>query len=924
MRASTWRTAVIGLAMVGLVAAQPQPTPPSGPVDTAGIDLAAYDEVPGEEPLDERSAMSWAKFLDRPVEATELTTPTRKVTANPDGFFTAEVSAGPVRVRQGGSWVSIDPSLVTGPDGRLVPRASGSDLSLDPGAGRRLVTLGGAKDGLSLSWPSDLPTPGVDGNLATYPEVFPGVDLVVEAGVEGFATYLVVKTREAAANPALAEVDFGLDAPGAVHASEDGSIEVQDATGVTRFTASQPRMWDSSNRPELPATAADRVNEALGARARKVGTEATVKMVRLLPDQSFLTDPATTYPVVIDPDWSSKADEEFAWAMVWSNGMEFFNSSTQQARVGYDGWSSASKKSRSFYKFNTNFFLDKRINTASFKHAQIHSPSYQCDTQIGPGVQVWRADPFGPNVSWPGPTLQKVQSTRDQAHGHQDYCPGATQQEWTVTNAVQWAIDNQENRLTLGMISGNDSNRDGWRKYKSIASIYPRLVVEYNTRPDEPTGLAVQESNYYADTDKSYTPHTTLTLQATIGDADGDPLDVEWKVGGDNVEPKTYTNSRNPGTRTIGNIGPLAEGEYWFRVRTQDDNDWYSSWAPRHYFVVDTTKPQAPSSITPPKHDLGYGEGGNFTFTATDPDAYGFKYGFTTDTTPGEVAGKPDAEDPNTRTATHHYRPATFGPDWVTVRTYDRAGNVSNSQLQTDFRVKGTEASHHWELDANGNDAEGGVKLDLLGGVGSAAGRYQSYDPRGDASVGWAAADKALSLDGVNDEVASSGPVLETNKSFSVSAWVKLDQAAQGSIRTAVAQIGSTRSAFYLGYNKVGWAFWVRDGDDSGSFAMAKSAYTLPAQPEWVHLIGVYHAPRQTSARKIELYVNGRLAVTAPATDGVFNAGGPLTIGRAQFDGSANNYWNGQIDDVRVFPGPLDPLGALALSTEIRDQEVAP
>jgi hypothetical protein len=46
----------------------------------------------------------------------------------------------------------------------------------------------------------------LSGDSATYAEVFPDVDLVVRARSAGFQQVLVVKTPEAAANPALQEI----------------------------------------------------------------------------------------------------------------------------------------------------------------------------------------------------------------------------------------------------------------------------------------------------------------------------------------------------------------------------------------------------------------------------------------------------------------------------------------------------------------------------------------------------------------------------------------------------------------------------------------------------------------------------------------------------------------------------------------------
>jgi hypothetical protein len=890
----------------------------------------AYEDQPGEDPLDETSAMAWARWLNQPVEATALASSTTRIVADPSGVFRAELSPKPVRVQQEGQWVDVDPSLVEDGQGGFAPRAAVTQISVSGGGSGDLVSMSDAGRRLALSWPQSLPEPDVEGALATYADVLPGVDLVVEAGVEGFATYLVVESRQAAANPALGDLRFALAASGEVTQGPDGSLEIADSAGAPVFTAPQPRMWDSSEQAGVPDTAAERVAEAMGARATRLTVEATSTEIRLLPDQAFLTDPATTYPVVIDPSWS-KTDQEHAWAMVWSNGMEFYNSSTEQARVGYDGWSSATKKSRSLYKFDTSFFRGRRIESAIFRHHQVHSPSYSCDTTLGPGVELWRTEGFGPNVSWPGPALAGNKlGTEQEAHGHRAYCSGFTLNEWNATPAVKWAVNNDKTRLSLQMRSANEGDAMGWRQFKGTSSAQPQLEVLYNTVPNTPAAPTLQDEPYYSDVNKTYTDDLTPTFQVKLTDPDGDQLKAQFKVHQGSTLKWDYTTVWKNSGQTIDRTLPAGviteDGTYWVEVRAWDGDAW-SGWSTRTTFVVDRDPPAVPT-VQLPAQDPSYDRGGRFTFTSNSSDVYQYKYGFTTSAPNKTVKAKTEGGS-----ATIVYIPATFGPDWVTVQALDRAGNASAASPDVDFRVKGTKANHQWPLDG----ADGGVGPDTVGGtalvhpagaVWAPEGRYHSYDLLPQGEDAWATSDRSLLLDG-DDEATTAGPAIEdTSRSFTVSAWVKLDASAQDSNRTAVAQLGSTMSAFYLGWNKDGWAFWVRELDDSGTTVVAKSSpHTLPAQAEWTHLVGVYSAARELKKddRVIRLYVNGQLATPAVgAPEGVFDADGSLVVGRSQFNGNPNNHWAGQIDDVRTFPGPLDPLGVLALSTEIRDQEVTP
>ncbi|HEU4947024.1 MAG TPA: hypothetical protein VFT31_07710, partial [Kribbella sp.] len=126
--------------------------------------------------------------------------------SNPDGTMTTEASFAPVRFKDShGGWRDIDLNLQQGVDGTVAPRGHQFDLRL----GRRNSTAGQvfasvqAGAGRQVEWvaPWALPAPALDGTKATYAEVQPGVDLVLDARRSGFEQDLVVKQR-----PGLAPV----------------------------------------------------------------------------------------------------------------------------------------------------------------------------------------------------------------------------------------------------------------------------------------------------------------------------------------------------------------------------------------------------------------------------------------------------------------------------------------------------------------------------------------------------------------------------------------------------------------------------------------------------------------------------------------------------------------------------------------------
>ncbi|SDJ02767.1 LamG-like jellyroll fold domain-containing protein [Nonomuraea jiangxiensis] len=145
--------------------------------------------------------------------------------------------------------------------------------------------------------------------------------------------------------------------------------------------------------------------------------------------------------------------------------------------------------------------------------------------------------------------------------------------------------------------------------------------------------------------------------------------------------------------------------------------------------------------------------------------------------------------------------------------------------------------------------------------------------------------------------VTTTGPAIRTDRSFTVAAWVRLNDKAEW--RTAVSQDGVHRSGFYLQYSKPhdSWALVMTSADSTGAVTYDVAADAVPPKLDaWTHLAATYDA----AAGRIKLYVDGdEVASAAHLTP--WNAGGRLAIGRSM----SGDPWLGQIDDVRVYTGTL-------------------
>lgn len=222
------------------------------------------------------------------------------------------------------------------------------------------------------------------------------------------------------------------------------------------------------------------------------------------------------------------------------------------------------------------------------------------------------------------------------------------------------------------------------------------------------------------------------------------------------------------------------------------------------------------------------------------------------------------------------------------VRVYDRVLAVNEvSELAT--RPAAEEVFFPLE-EGTGTatvDASGNYRIGALGaGTSWGPGRVGS---------------RAVQFDGQSGAGISTGtPVVRTDNSFTVSAFVKAD-VLDGGARTVVSQDGARNSGFYLQYrgDSGKWTFLLADSDTDNSSSVRADAPQTPATGEWVHLAGVYDA----AAQQIRIYVGGVLQAQVPYSAPRWNATGPLLIGRAKYQNRMVDFWHGAVDGVHVWTG---------------------
>jgi len=867
------------------------------PLDTPiGRTAVSPDTAAAERPTE---ALAAARASGHRAEVSSLRTETQQVFANPDGTLTAVISNMPVRVRQGTKWVPVDTTVQARPDGTVRPAAAAVTMALSGGGSVPLARVSWQGKDFALGWPGTLPTPVLDGDTATYPNVLPDVDLKVTAGVLGFSEVLVVKTARAARHPDLATVRLTTELTGlTVRSDAAGNVAAVDLSGAEIFHVGQPLMWDSSG-----VAASDRerlTGPATGGRHRAMPVGAETGAITVRPDQAMLGDARTRYPVYIDPNVFF-GGARIAWTSVWKkypNG-SYYNQN-DVARVGYEA--QEGNTNRSFFRMNTSTVRRKHIIRATLRSYEVHS--WSCSARV---VQLWHTGTISSGTTWNNqPPFYKGApvASANVAKGWGASCPpgGVDFGGSGVTGVIAEVAGKNLSDVTFALKASSETDTYGWKKFQNN----PTLEVEYNSVPNLPSGMSTDPGlPCVTGANRPVIGTTTPTFRARISDPDaGQPVGARfewWALGGSTPLGARATARVASGTvhSMTMSTNILVNGKtYGWRVRAEDGTD-VSAFTGFCEFTVDTTAPGKPPTVmsatypaTPPGANPIYrgaiGMPGSFTITpgVGDTDVVGYVYGFNTYPPAMSVTASGTS-----LSATVSFTPTNDLLNTLYVRSKDRAGNLGPVYGYEFYVRPVTLPVGHWKLDETSGtlaaDSSGdGRTAAVTGGTSWVSGRI----------------DGAARFNGTDAAAGTTGPVLRTDLSFTVAAWVRFNGSTEWRNYTAVSQDAVTNSGFLLGY--VGgsdrWAMSMPSADSGAETYVMAAATTPPALSAWTHLVGVY----DKTAGQLRLYVDG-VNVATVAKPAAWNAGGALQVGRAKWHGWLGDWWRGDIDDVRVHQGVL-------------------
>ncbi|MGI5503331.1 LamG domain-containing protein [Lentzea sp. CA-135723] len=836
--------------------------------------MAAPLELPSET-----AAKAAAKKYKKPVKVSALTTEVSETVVEPDGKLVFTQSLKPERVKQGNKWVPVNTKVRKGADGLIRPEAAAVDLKVSgKGRGKPLASV--SKDGVEvgLTWLESLPEPKVDGAKTTYSEVWPGIDLTVEATAGGFSQLLVVKNADAAKSDKLRKVTYGSHVTGGKLTQQDGLLEVKDAKGNLRFTGDASQMWDATGRPA------------------KMGVELTDTTLSVIPDQAFLASPETRFPVSIDPSYN--------WAGLKNHhavAQELFRDARNYDRTDGElgdlkaGWHSSTGYSLTYLEMDMKPVVGTYIHSAKLAMKVIHSSN--CTAAEATGL--WHTGPIGPSTSYgAGPQWYGRQSSINRTNNG-TFCPSDGQTEFDVLGLARFQSQNGYESMTVGLATDNGAANDkAWRRF----DLNPVLRITYNSYPLPPVDRSIERGlkpcNEGGPANLTYVPTRTPRMRAKLQDPNGGLLWSYFRLfkvtNGWPAEIQGYQNEGTPsGSYSEAQVQPgtiTEDGLYQWSVNTGDGElETPAAKLPQPcHFVVDTVAPEKPlvKSVEYPENAPGGGVGVTGTFEldsqkSLSGDVAKFIYSFTSDGADG--LGKEQAVGADGK-ATIRWTPSSGTTETLYVKTVDRAGNHSKETTTYNFLVlPGGPPAAHWALDGGLTDSNGGNALTANGSPDLAA--------TGQAG-------KAVTLNGTQDFL-SGNAVVDTSKNFTLSAWAKMTAGGGGRIVFSTVDATSLSSSLFYDTNNNRWAFGMTPRTNKADAKLVHS--TAEAQQGvWTHLAGTYEATNKTFVFYVDGKKQGEFAglESWQATQ--------VLVGRHRWNGQDIGSFAGSVDELKVYGRTLN------------------
>lgn len=194
--------------------------------------------------------------------------------------------------------------------------------------------------------------------------------------------------------------------------------------------------------------------------------------------------------------------------------------------------------------------------------------------------------------------------------------------------------------------------------------------------------------------------------------------------------------------------------------------------------------------------------------------------------------------------------------------------------------------SEAYDLSCNGNNGTLPASSDFPAVGNSTSGWQGSSDCKAGVSC--------LKFDGENDYIQiANNPSLNITSEITVSAWVNIPKLSPSAWQAVVAKTTSNDRGYYMDFatnNK--FNFYIHTGTNEEDYA-STSAITATG---WYHVVGTYDGTNTV------IYLNGNLEESDPHDwGGNINSSEYAARIGARNDGAASNFFNGTIDEVKLW-----------------------
>ncbi|WP_169789118.1 DNRLRE domain-containing protein [Nonomuraea candida] len=487
---------------------------------TSGKSGSAISNVPSQA----RTAASAAAVKQgKAVEVAGETTATSITYAQPDGkTFKTEVAAGPVRARQGSGWVPIDTTL-TDQGGKLRPKilVEGAVVEFSAGGTDPFVKMTADRMSYALRWPTPLPKPTVKGSVATYTDAAGvGADLVVTAVPAGFRHEVVLRQRPAK----QVELRIGVENEGlTLTEGKGGRLLLKGKDKKLVAAGTRPIVADGTAKGKFPlAKRGEAGSDVVSMGGR---TELVVR-----PDQKFLADAGTTYPVRVAAAVTLPLNADVDVSTLDSDVSPAYPDNQYMLA----GTMTGGTKARVHLHFDTTGLQGSTVTDATLSMNTIDS--HNCGAALANGIQVarltgaWNPD----NMYWANkPALTTEDASTNFKGVNSDCATYPDTMDWNVTGIAQdWAAGAANHGLVLK--SPGEANINNYRVFTSSEdtdfNVPPKLTITTSGPTSQPAVSAPAITPAQTVDGVTVTNSLTPQLAATVADPAGGNLTGEFEV----------------------------------------------------------------------------------------------------------------------------------------------------------------------------------------------------------------------------------------------------------------------------------------------------------------------------------------------------------------------------------------------------------